>query len=195
MSSATISTIPSQQRWLAADLSAALIQTAQHGTARDLEVLLQTIRPVLFAYFARRVDTAAADDLAQQALLIIAREYRRVTPEGAARWLVTVARNVVRDEFRRRARAATRRAHAHDAQSVPAPEMTAARVEYADLAEAIVTAAQTTCTASLRAVILGIMRGLDVPEIARELGVSEPAVRVRLTRARVLLRPALRAFW
>jgi len=157
--------------------------------------MLRVLRPVLFAYFARRVDSAAADDLAQQALLIITREFRTVTPDGAARWLVTVARNVVRDEFRRTSRAATRHAPAQDAHAVAAPEITAARAEYGELAEAIVAAAHTACTASLRAVVLGVMRGLDVPEIARELGVSEPAVRVRLTRARALLRHELRGFW
>ena len=168
---------------------------AQRGTEQDLEALLRALRPTLFAYFARRVDSTAAEDLAQQTLLIIAREFRRVALEGAARWLVTVARNVVRDEFRRTARAAQRHAPAQDAQAVPAAEAAGAHAEYRELADAIVRAAHTACTASLRAVVLGLVHGLDVSEIARELGVSEPAVRVRLTRARVLLRHELRDFW
>jgi RNA polymerase sigma factor (sigma-70 family) len=182
-------------RWLKADMSAALVRAAQAGTARDLDVLLGRLRPLLFGYFAQHVDPVSADDLAQRALLVIARQYRRVDPEGASRWLVTVARNIVRDEFRRTARAALRRAPVADALAVAMPGTTSAHAEYRELAHAIVSAANTTCTASLRAVVLGLMRGLEVPEIAQELGLSEPAVRVRLSRARPLLRRELRRFW
>jgi RNA polymerase sigma-70 factor (ECF subfamily) len=195
MAGATTNVAPRAGPWLAPDKSAVLIRAAQGGTSEDLEVLLRTLRPTLLAYFARHVDAAAAEDLAQRALLIIARQYRCITPEGSAQWLVTVARNVVRDEFRRRSRAAIRHAPEHDARVIPAPSAPSAHAEYSELAEAIVEAAHQSCSAPLRAVIFGILRGLDVPEIARELGVSEPAVRVRLTRARILLRRALQRFW
>jgi RNA polymerase sigma-70 factor (ECF subfamily) len=182
-------------RWLGADASAALVRAAQAGTARDLDVLLGRLRPLLFGYFAQRVDAVSADDLTQRALLIIARQYRRVDPIGASRWLVTVARNIARDEFRRTSRAALRRAPESDALAIPVPGSTSAHAEYRELVHAIVSAANATCTASLRAVVLGLMRGLEVSEIARELGVSEPAVRVRLARARPLLRRELQRFW
>jgi RNA polymerase sigma factor (sigma-70 family) len=181
-------------RWLAADVTADLMRTAQAGGAQELDRMLRELRPLLYTYFSHRVDAAAADDLAQRALLIVAREYRRITPDGAARWLVTVARNVVRDEFRRTTRAAGRQVPAHDAYTLPAPDATASQLEYRELVDAIVGAAHTTCPASLRPVVLGIVRGLDVSEIARELGVSEPTVRVRLTRARAFLRRELRLF-
>jgi RNA polymerase sigma-70 factor, ECF subfamily len=186
---------PGRGRWLGADVSAALVRAAQAGTARDLDVLLRTLRPLLFGYFAQRVDTVAADDLAQRALLVIARQYRRVDPNGASRWLVTVARNIARDEFRRASRAALRRAPESDAIAVAVSGTTSAHAEYHELVHAIVSAVNATCTASLRAVVLGLMRGLEVSEIARELGVSEPAVRVRLSRARPLLRRELQRFW
>lgn len=182
-------------RWLRADTSAALVRAAQLGTARDLDVLLERLRPLLFGYFAQRVDAVSADDLAQRALLVIARQYRRVDPSGASRWLVTVARNIVRDEFRRTARAALRRAPEAHALAIAMPATTSADAEYRELARAIVSAANAACTASLRAVVLGLMRGLEVSEIAQELGVSEPAVRVRLSRARLLLRRELQRFW
>ncbi len=174
--------------------STALLRVAQSGTEPELDVFLGALRPALFAFFARRVDSVAADDLAQQTLLIVAREFRRIRPDDAGRWLVTVARNVVRDEYRRMARAAGRYAPADDAYGLPAPGSPSALAEYRELARAVVAAAHETCTESLRAVVLGLVRGLDVAEMAREQGVSEQAVRVRLTRARALLRRELRPF-
>ena len=195
MSCPTIDAVPTTGRWLAPDSSATLMRAAQAGASRELEVLLHTLRPTLLEYFARRVDAAAAEDLAQRALLIVARRYRCVAPDGAARWLVTVARNVVRDEFRRTSRVARRQAPERDALTIPAAGAPGAHAEYSELSAAIVRAAYEACSAPLRAVVLGVMRGLEVPEIARELGVSEPAVRVRLTRARFVLRRELRRFW
>jgi RNA polymerase sigma factor (sigma-70 family) len=179
---------------LACETATGLVREAQAGAARELEVLLAAMRPVLFAYFVRQVDHAAADDLAQRALLILAREYRRIVPESAGQWVVTIARNVVRDEHRRSARAACRHAPARDAHAVATPDTAGGLVEYDELARAVVGAAHAVCTASLRAVVLGVVRGLDVSEIARQEGVSESAVRVRLARARVVLRRELRRF-
>ena len=156
--------------------------------------MLASMRPALFGYFCRRVDAAVADDLAQRALLILAREYRQIVPESAGQWVVTIARNVARDEHRRSARAAGRHAPAHEAHSVASPEIVGEGIEYDELAQAVIGAAHAACTASLRAVVLGIVSGLGVPEIARQEGVSEAAVRVRLTRARAVLRRELRRF-
>lgn len=185
----------SERQWLAPERSAALVQAAQTGSARELDALLHALRPPLFGYFARRVDAASADDLTQRALVIIARRYRGIDPAGASRWLVTVARNIARDEYRRSARAAERRAAEQDARGVPVSHTGDAHIEYVELVSAIVAAARRTCSASLRDVVIGLVRGLDVREIARELGVSEPAVRVRLTRARPLLRRELGGLW
>jgi RNA polymerase sigma factor (sigma-70 family) len=180
--------------WLACETAASLVREAQAGSPRDLDALLGAMRPVLFGYFCRQVDAAAADDLAQRALLILAREYRRIVPESAGQWVVTIARNVVRDEHRRSARAAGRHAPAHEAHAVASPEIAGGGVEYDELARAVIGVAHGACTASLRAVVLGIVSGLGVSEIARQEGVSEAAVRVRLTRARAVLRRELRRF-
>jgi RNA polymerase sigma factor (sigma-70 family) len=180
--------------WLACERTASLVREAQAGSSRDLEALLGAMRPVLFGYFCRRVDAVVADDLAQRALLILAREYRRIVPESAGQWVVTIARNVVRDEHRRSARAAGRHASAFEAQAVASPEVVGGGVEYDELARAVIGVAHAACTASLRAVVLGIVSGLGVSEIARQEGVSEAAVRVRLTRARAVLRRELRRF-
>ncbi len=176
---------------MAPDVVAHLVRRAQGGTGPELDELLAALRPTLYAYYARRVDGAAADDLAQRTLLIVAREYRRLDPLRAARWLVTIARNLVRDEFRRSARAAGRFVPAEHASALPVLGDADRRVEFEDLASAVLGAARTTCSAPLHAVVCGIVRGLDVDEIARALGVSEQAVRVRLTRARAQLREAL----
>ncbi len=179
---------------MACETATSLVREAQVGAVRELEVLLAAMRPLLFAYFARHVEDAAADDLSQRALLILAREYRRIVPESAGQWVVTIARNVVRDEHRRSARAAGRHAPAHEANAVATPDTVVGGVEYDELARAVIGAAHVACSASLRAVVLGVVRGLDVSEIARQEGVSQSAVRVRLARARVVLRRELHRF-
>ena len=45
---------------MANETATRLVREAQVGEARDLEVLLAAMRPVLFAYFVRQVDDAAA---------------------------------------------------------------------------------------------------------------------------------------
>jgi RNA polymerase sigma-70 factor (ECF subfamily) len=180
--------------WLSETRTRALIIAAHAGGARELEALLDTLRPAMFAYFARRIDSSAADDLAQRALLILTREYRRIRPDGAPRWLVTVARNLLRDEFRRRARQAGRYTPGLDACRVAAPDAVGARLDYGDLARAVLHNAASCCTPPLRAVVQRVVEGQDVDEIAKGLGISESAVRVRLTRARALLRPRLREY-
>jgi RNA polymerase sigma-70 factor, ECF subfamily len=182
------------ERWLAADVSAAALRHAQAGAANELDGMLAALRPILFTYFSRRVDATAADDLTQRALLVVTREYRRITPDGAAQWLVTIARNVVRDEFRRTSRAAGRRAPAREARALAAPDATQAWAEYRELADAVIDATHTACSASQRAVVLGVLRGLEYSEIADQLGVTELVVRVRLCRARALLRRKLKRF-
>lgn len=180
--------------WLPAETATRLVRRAQRGTPTDLDGLLSAIRPAFFAYFSRQVDAPAADDLAQRALLIVAREYLRISPDGAGRWLVTMARNVVRDEYRRRHRVAARLAPAYHAVALAAPDVTPALAEYHELARAVLVAARVSCSAALRRVVLGVLRGLEVADIARLEGVSVCAVRVRLARARAVLRDELRSF-
>jgi DNA-directed RNA polymerase specialized sigma24 family protein len=179
-------------RWIAADDLSVLVRAAHAGGTRELDALLRWIRPPVLAFFARRVDAAAADDLAQSVLWTVARDYRTVIPDSAAPWLVTIGRNALRDELRYRTRAAARFSRRALPLGVPTTDHIAADAEYRDLRHAVSGAAYTLCGPAVRDVVTGILDGLTVRDIADLSGASPHAIRMRLLRARATLGPVLR---
>jgi RNA polymerase sigma factor (sigma-70 family) len=181
--------------WIAPDALASLVRSAQHAggiRTRELDALLTAIRPALLAFCARRLDAASADDVAQRVLWTVSRDVQSVAADQAGRWLVTVARNALRDEYRRRAIAATRFVAADAARQVAGSERASAAVEYAELRRAVTRAARLRCGPAVRDVIAGILDGLTVRDIADLSGATPHAVRTRLLRARAVLGPILR---
>lgn len=179
-------------RWIAAEDLAALVRAAHAGGARELDTLLRWIRPLVVAFFARRIDAETADDLAQIVLWTVARDYRRVIPESAAPWLVTIGRNALRDELRHRTRAAARFSRTALPHRVATPDQTAADTEYRDLRHAASGAARALCGPAVSDVVTALLDGLTVRDIADLSGTSPHAIRMRVLRARATLGPVLR---
>src|SRR2546425_7333397 len=75
--------------WLDREEVIALVREAQGGDLRALDALLVRLRPSLLRFFARRLGRDAAEDAAQEALIRIARAFRRIDAEGAGRYIVT----------------------------------------------------------------------------------------------------------
>ncbi len=178
--------------WLGAVDIATLVDVAKNGGARELEALLAAVRPGVVRYLARRVDAACADDLAQGVLWTVAREFRSVEVGGASAWLATVVRNVLRDEYRRRAWVCERFTDARAADGVVPSERVSLEAEERELRRVVTRATQAACGPAVRAVVAGILDGLTVRDIADASGVSVQAVRMRLARARAVLGPMLR---
>ena len=97
------------------------MRDAQRGEPRALDVLLARLRPGFVTFFARRLGSDAAEDAAQAALIRIAGAFRRIDPERAGPYIITVAENLLRSECRRHTRETRRSAPIELAETVEAP--------------------------------------------------------------------------
>lgn len=179
--------------WPASTALANLVRAAQMGTDA-LDALLSMLRPPLVAFFARRVSPSTAEDLAQISLIRVVGAIPRIHPEQTAQYVMTIARNVLRTEYRRRARDVRRHVPLHLANQVEAPLKVDKAIEYQELAVAIHRVSVVGLPASLRPIVIGLLRGMTPGEIAVQEGLHPITVRTRLMRARALLRYELSPF-
>lgn len=179
--------------WPAAETIARLVSEAQSGSTDSVETLLSALRPPLVGFFARRLTDDAAEDLAQAALLRIARALPSIDPDRADRFIVTIACNLIRTAYSRRAREQGRWAPEEFADTVHA---TAAdrHAEYEELAREVHRICAAELPPGLQEVMLGILRGETPIEIAERLELNPVTVRTRLMRARAIMRRELRPF-
>ena len=165
-----------------------LVRDAQGERPGALDALLATLRPSFVLFFAPNVGPDAAEDLAQTALLRIARALRVIEPQHIRAFLVTMVWNILRSERRREAR------HAHlcaafaetlEEAADPDPE-----VEACDLVDAFRRTSLTMLSPKLRDTMLGTLAGLTPSTLAARDGVQASVVRNRLLRARARIRVA-----
>jgi RNA polymerase sigma-70 factor (ECF subfamily) len=133
-----------------------------------------------------------AEDLTAETFLKVVRAAERFDPgRGSAKtWILTVARNVLRD-WRRRAsiRRYVNLGTMHDLVfEAPSPEERLLREEEVErLLDAVATLAET----DRELIGLRYGSGLDTAEVAQILGLSQGSVRTRLWRVLARLRGAL----
>ena len=179
---------------------------APHLVHDSLTAALAAERPRLTRLCLRLTgDATAAEDLAQETLLTAWRLRDRVSaPAGLGAWLAAIARNHCRRWARTqgadRARVISLHANDHDSLTerqtssliadAEDPLEAIERDEVADLAQRALDLAPAATRDLLAAVYLA---ETTTSEAARERGVSEGALRVRLARARQALREALAA--
>src|SRR2546422_11326377 len=84
--------------WPEEDELVHLVREAQGGKPGALDALLATLRPSFVLFFAPHVGPDAAEDLAQTALLRIARALRAIEPQHIRAFLVTMVWNMLRSE-------------------------------------------------------------------------------------------------
>src|SRR4051812_27621454 len=130
-------------------------------------------------------DHDAAEDLAQETLLEAWRNQHKLTdPAGADRWLSAVARNVC-------LRWSTRRREV-PVDSVP-DEAVELELDRDDLAGLLDGALALLPAASREVLLQKYVHDRSNGDIARQLGISDDAVSMRLTRGKLALRRALDA--
>jgi RNA polymerase sigma-70 factor (ECF subfamily) len=168
-----------------------LVRAAQLGEPRAVDRLLATLRPALLAYFARRLPDDSAEDLAQAALVRITRALPRILPDQADGYVVTVARNLLRSAYRRRARDARRLAGLAEVEGIASSSAPSAEAEYRELARLVRRVSEAALSPPLRDVILALLQGRTTAEIAAIQRVRDVTVRTRLRRAREVLRREL----
>ena len=180
--------------WPDAATLASLVREAQSGAPGALDALLEGLRPALVAFFDRRLAYEFAEDLTQSALLRVTGALRRIDPERADAYVATVARNLLRTAYRRRAIDLHRRVNT-DLNDVPVDGASAdTRVEYEELTLAIHRVVAAKLPPELAEIIRALLRGDTAAEIAKRQGVSPVTVRTRLMRARAILRTELSSY-
>jgi len=181
-------------KWPAAEVLTRLVRGAQAGKTIEIERLLQALRPGLFAFYQHRLSADAAEDLTQLALIRITGAVARIDPVRADSYISTVARNVLRSNYRTVLRDRAREVDECASEEPADPTTTDARIEYADLVRAIHRTCLTKIQPGLREVAIGLLEGESTNQIAAKLQISPITVRTRLMRVRAILRRELRAY-
>jgi RNA polymerase sigma factor (sigma-70 family) len=177
-------------RWPSGEELSELVKRAQEGQSLAIEALLAFLRPPLLSFFKRRLSADSAEDLTQRALVRVGGAVGRIDPERADVYISTVARNLLRTEYRSEARERSRNGQSDpsDLESNAIPVDT--RVEYGDLVRAVHRAC-LKMRPGLRDVAEGVLRGDSATDVARSLDISPITVRTRLMRVRTILREEL----
>ena len=181
-------------KWPDATTIEAFVREAQRDAPGSLGRLLAALRPPLVDFFSRRLAADVAEDLAQAALVRIAGALSRVDPERADAYVSTVARNLLRTAYRRRAIDRERYAEA-DLTDIPLTTRDAhQRAEYEELLLAVHRVIAAKLPPDLAEIIRALLRGETPAEIAERQAVSPVTVRTRLMRARSVLRAELGSY-
>ena len=162
-----------------------LVERARAGDARSYEELVRRyerlVGRVLYSYAGR---DAAVEDLVQETFL---RAYDRLStfnPEYRFKtWLLAIANNLGIDTLRRRRDVVEFNPEVHG-RVVRGPEAVATEAERAkSVQEAVMTLPETYSVP----LVLRYAEGLTYAEIAEVLGITVPALKSRLFRARNML--------
>src|SRR5947209_438943 len=162
-----------------------LVERARVGDVRSYEELVRRyerlVGRVIYPYAGRE---AAVEDLVQETFL---RAYDRLStfnPEYRFKtWLLAIANNLGIDTLRRRREVVEFNPEMH-APLVRGPEVAAAEAERARSVQDAVMALPETYSVPL---VLRYAEGLTYAEIAEVLGITVPALKSRLFRARNML--------
>jgi len=150
--------------------------------------LLSEVSPLVFNYVRKRVyHPAQVEDAYQDALLKFHRARHTYQPDRPfAPWLFTVLRHAVWGSLKKR-----RKVTEQELQLQAVPERPVPEKEDPSLSVRLQDALSSLPEKTRQAVELLKLRGMDARSAARELGISEVALRVRAHRGYVQLRQRL----
>ncbi|MCK9589896.1 MAG: sigma-70 family RNA polymerase sigma factor [Terrimicrobiaceae bacterium] len=179
----------------------ALMLAVKTGDERAFETLIGRHQFRVVGTVAKMLGGEAdAEDLAQQVFIRVWQSAPRYSPSAKfTTWLLTITRNLVFNEMRRRQRARLVPLDPGDADRAPVGHAdSAARAAPEEIADAELQEAVTRAIASLpeaqrMAVVLRRFESMPYEEIAKVLGTTVPSVKSLLFRARSDLRERLKA--
>ena len=160
----------------------------------DFDAIHAELRPKIARYLRGLVGAADAEDVAQEAFTRVSRALGDFRGDASlSTWVYRIATHAAFDRLRRaasrRAGEALLRIERPVARQTPSIEQALARQEMNECIRSHVAALPP----AYRAVVLLSEEGLDNRQIAEALGISVPAAKIRLHRARARLRAALGA--
>jgi len=161
---------------------AALVAAARGGDAGAFQALYQNYARMVHGILLARAPRDAVDDLLQDVFLQAYRQLPRLRDAAAfGGWLAAIARNRVRDHFRKF------RETAELPLELSGPGNPAAQAE----AAAALAAVRQLPEAYRETLVLRLVEGMTGPEIAARTGLAPASVRVNLHRGMKLLRERL----
>ena len=181
-------------QWPPAETVERLVCDAQRGSAASVDTLLTALRPPLVGFFARRLSADDAQERAQAALHRITRAIPPNEPDRADRFIVTIACNLIRTAYARRARDQRRWAPEELADTAERTTAADRHAEFEELAREVHRVCAAEMSPKLQQVVLGLLRGETPEETAERLKINPVTVRTRLVRARAILRRELRPY-
>lgn len=178
----------------------ALMLAVKTGDERAFEALVERHQFRVVGTVAKMLGGESdAEDIAQQVFLRVWQSAPRYNPSAKfTTWLLTITRNLVFNEMRRRQRARLVPLDPGDADRPPVGHAdTSARsapeeIADAELQEAVSTAIAALPEAQRMAVVLRRFENMPYEEIAKVLKTTVPSVKSLLFRARTDLRERLK---
>ncbi len=165
-----------------------LLAAARQGEERALTVIFRAYQPRLLRYL-RAQESDMADDLAAEVWLAVARGFSRFDGDeaGFRGWVFTIARHRVIEHRRRNARRRTD-LMSHDRLDGPIERGLGGDpawlvVEQLGVQETVEMLVTGLAPDQAEAVLLRVLGGFDVGEVARIMGRSPGSVRVLCHRA------------
>jgi len=179
---------------------AELMRLAGRGDERAFEQLVERHQNLVVGTVAKMLGGAeGAEDIAQQVFVRVWQSAPRYRPEAKfTTWLLTIVRNLVFNETRRRRRGFIQSLENEDGP-VPDPPDTAmrdpaAQLDEREVGEAVDAAIAALPDAQRMAIVLRRFENMPYEDIAQVLKTTVPAVKSLLFRAREDLRERLRPF-
>jgi RNA polymerase sigma-70 factor (ECF subfamily) len=193
-----VTEIPTDSSALA-ETDDALMHRVASGDDRAFRLLVERHQDLVIGTIARMIGFADAEDLAQQVFLNVWKSAPRWRPEAkVTTWLLTIAKRLVFNESRRRARTRLLPQSQQADREVPDPPDPAIgpdrQLLEGELHLAIEAALVSLPEKERLAVVLRRYEEMPYEEIAEVLSVSLPAVKSLLFRARNSLREKLAAY-
>jgi RNA polymerase sigma-70 factor (ECF subfamily) len=176
-----------------------IMRLIARGDDEAFRELVERHQHLVIGTVARMIGTSDAEDVAQQVFLNVWKSAPRWRPEASVTtWLMIITKRLVFNESRRRARARLlpqsreeEEREAEPADSKPGPDGEVLNLE---LHRAVESAMALLPEKERLAVILRQHEGMPYEEISVVLGISLPAVKSLLFRARNTLRDKLESY-
>jgi len=178
-----------------------LLERARDGDPAALEQLLIAVQPQLYRFSMKMCrHTEDAEDVLQDSMMTLARSFRDFRGASSlSTWLFTIARSFCIKK-RRKSKFAPEReesleqlAPSEQARIRSAGQDPHQRAESAEIWQQVQAGIQRIEPAYREVLVLRDIEGLRAKEVAEVVGISVPAVKSRLHRARVQLREQLAA--
>ncbi|HET7319016.1 MAG TPA: sigma-70 family RNA polymerase sigma factor [Nitrospirota bacterium] len=170
---------------------------------RSFQEIYEKFHPGILRFLARLVGEEEAEDVAQEVFLRVDRGLEGFRGESSmGTWIYRIARNAALDRLRSRPAwlESVHQLQTHDSDENPSDVMSQIPDERASLERYLIGKEMSECIRGRvdtlpesyrRVLVLSELVGMTTAEIASALGVSEGAVKIRLHRARALLRQDL----